>query len=80
MKELVVIKINGIPITTELDSGAPVILMPYNVYRQHFEGIPLQHYQRGLTAAGEFPLDLVAAFDAVINLGQRQGRVRVVVK
>lgn len=79
MKQIVTIKLNGVPISVEVDTGSPVFLMSLTTYKKYFKSIKLKPYNRRLYTADNRGLEIIGSFTAKIASNVNEGEVEVVV-
>lgn len=66
MKTIVNVKINGHNISTEVDTGCPIILIGSQLYRKHFAKQHLKQVTRPLFDASHNRIKLLGSFSAKI--------------
>lgn len=79
MKQIVTVELNGVPISTEVDTGSPVILISLATYKKYFKSIKLTPYIRHLYTADNRELKIAGSFMSKIAFKDKIGEVEVVV-
>ena len=80
MKQIITININRIPITAEVDTGCPIILIGAHLHKKHFANLPLQRVTRQLLDASGNKLVILGSFSATLAANNRQGSVKIIVQ
>ena len=80
MKQMVEIFINNKPITTEVDTGCPIILIGAQLYRRYFANSRLEQAHRSLSDASGNKLEILGSFAATISSKKRSGTVTIFVQ